>query len=110
MRRFLPLLASLMLAVMLWSGNAAQAAEAFGCVEASADAVGHFEGDSDEVPFDSEKGTVHHHGGCHGHHSAIADHGAAAPTGAASPAQMTVREPRFPRGTGPGMTLRPPIA
>jgi hypothetical protein len=110
MRRFLPLLAAMMLAVMLWSGNAAQAAEAFGCIEVGADAAGHFDGDSDQVPSDSEKGTMHHHGGCHGHHSALADDMLDAPSCISPPANPGAPAVRFPHGADPGMTLRPPIA
>lgn len=100
----------MMLAVMLWSGNAAQAAEAFGCIEVGASAAGHFEGDSDQVPSDSEKGTMHHHGGCHGHHSAIPDDLATAPPRVSPPADPRAPVVRFPLGADPGMTLRPPIA
>ena len=30
--------------------------------------AGHLDGDSDQVPADSETGYPHHHAGCHGHH------------------------------------------
>lgn len=110
MRRLLHLVAPLMLAVMLWTGAAAHAAEAVGCIEVTSQSAGHFEGDDDQVPADSGKAAPHHHGGCHGHHVGVA--GGAEPLVSAEESQ-----PQRGRGAcgvlpgaGPGQDLRPPIA
>lgn len=67
MRRILPLISALMLVLILWTGSAAHAAEAMECGEAAVEAMGHYEGDGDEVPADSDQGSPHHHSACHGH-------------------------------------------
>lgn len=42
--------------------------EAAGCLDTKvAYALGHFDGDGDQVPSDTTKGYPHHHGGCHDH-------------------------------------------
>ncbi len=110
MRQVLHLCGVLMLVVMLWTGVSAQAAEAYGCVEVSGEAAGHFDGDRDQIPSDSDKGTPNHHGGCHGHHVAVS-------IDDVSPAVLTVtarsrglaRE-RVTIGSDPAIGLRPPIA
>lgn len=71
MRRWLTMIASLMLAVMVWTGGVAHAAEAFTCAEVSATEAGHFNGDEDQTPSDSGKAVTHHHSGCHGHHNLV---------------------------------------
>lgn len=71
MRRWLTMIASLMLAVMVWTGGVAHAAEAFSCAEVSATESGHFDGDEDQTPSDSGKAVPHHHSGCHGHHNLV---------------------------------------
>lgn len=69
--RLFALLTCLVLALSLGLGSVAHAAEPIGCVETSASATaGHADGDSDQVPADSDKDYPHHHGGCHGHHVA----------------------------------------
>ena len=110
MRRLLPFLGALMVAMMLWTGSAANAAEILGCVEVAADAAGHFEGDQDQVPSDPDKGTPHHHGQCHGHcTSVIRDAGGTAfrleSAAAIGPGLQSATT-----GCDPGTTLRPPIA
>ena len=111
MRRLLPLLSALMLVLVLWSGTGAHAAEMMECNEvASSSDAGHFEGDGDQVPADSDKGTPHHHSACHGHCVAI-------PSGlGATTTYDEVREPLsmaahdLHLGAVPDLTLRPPIA
>ena len=110
MRGWLSLVCALMLAVMLWTGSVAHAAGAIGCVEVSADSVGHFEGDSDQVPADSGKGVPHHHGGCSGHCI-----GVPANAGTVEPAKAGADAPSLCTNFGlptrePDRTLRPPIA
>ena len=111
MRRWLHLIGSLMLVVMLWTGNVAHAAEAFGCVEVSAETLGHFDGDGDERPTDPDKGVPHHHGGgCHGHHNAVAGDDAD-PAVADRRAILLDRSPdTLLAGRAPPAALRPPIA
>lgn len=111
MRQWLRLVGSLMLLVMLWTGNAAHAAEAFGCVEVGAEAPGHFDGDGDQTPADPAKGAAHHHGGgCHGHHNATGAGGGAPPL-PDSAAALLDRGPDIRiAGRAPPTALRPPIA
>jgi hypothetical protein len=110
MRRFLPLVGTLMLVVMLWAGNGAHAAETILCVPASAEAPGHFEGDRDQLPSDSDRGAQHHHNGCHGHHIAVPAE--AAPDGLATGLSNSGRSrlATVTAGCDPGLALRPPIA
>lgn len=110
MRSLLTLVSALMLAVLAWTSMAAQAADALQCIEVGADSAGHFEGDRDQVPSDSDKGAPHHHGGCSGHHVGV-------PTTANSIPLSVVEESRPPlrRKFGlpslePDRALRPPIA
>lgn len=110
MRSRLRLVASLMLAVMLWTANAAHAAEAFGCVEVSAEAPGHFDGDRDQVSGDTDKAVPHHHAGCHGHHNATTADGEDSPATVSAPAPMDRSPDSRVSGRGPPAALRPPIA
>lgn len=110
MRRFAVLICALMAAVLLWTGTSARAAEIATCVEVSAEATGHFEGDSDQVPSDPDKGTPHHHGGCHGHHVTIPTEDRSGTSGAMLSNTLRIRLATFVAGCGPGIQLRPPIA
>ena len=71
MRRLLPLISAFMLVLVLWTGTSAHAAEAMDCAEVTTSEAGHFEGDGDEVPGDSDQATPHHHSACHGHCIAV---------------------------------------
>lgn len=110
MRRLLPFFSALMLVLVLWTGSAAHAAEAMDCGEVVASAAGHFEGDGDEVPADSDQGTSHHHNACHGHCVAVPsgaeprDH----QEGDAGPVNGATADLHL--GSGPGAAIRPPIA
>jgi len=110
MRRWLSMIASLMLAVMVWTGGVAHAAEALSCAEVSATESGHFNGDEDQTPSDSGKAVTHHHSGCHGHHNLVP---------AAFEAQSRTFDSYAPPGFDhdsalidrqPPTALRPPIA
>ncbi|GLR47643.1 hypothetical protein [Sphingomonas astaxanthinifaciens] len=110
MRRILPFLSALMLVLVLWTGSAAQAAEAIGCAEVAASAEGHFDGDGDQVPADGDKATPHHHGACHGHCVGVSlEEGQGI-----VPSDMTndkvAAAADFHGGNDPGISLRPPIA
>jgi len=71
MHRLTILFACLAVFLSLGMGAAAHAMEPIVCIDAnSAAEIGHADGDSDQVPADSDKGYPHHHGGCHGHHIA----------------------------------------
>lgn len=65
-RRLLPFLACLMLMLTTMSGMA-HAADVTGGSIAGVELSMHTDGDSDEVPADSDKGYPHHHTVCHGH-------------------------------------------
>ena len=109
MRRRLSMLATLLLAVMLWTGGTAHAVESIGCAEISGSESDH-SGDREKAPADSGKALTHHHGSCHGQHNLVApamDAGpcanpASAPTGLGSNDAVGDCEPPT--------VLRPPIA
>jgi len=70
----------------------------------------HFNGDSDEVPADSDKNYPHHHNMCHGHELAT-------PLKSCAVAIVPDRAPALTAGPGraltsasPARALRPPIA
>lgn len=99
-----------MLVVLLWTGSVAHAADRVDCIPTTIEAAGHFNGDGDEWPSESEKGAAHHHGGCSGHQFA-------APTEAATPVPTSReavlsdgREEFGLAGRVPDNQLRPPIA
>lgn len=110
MRRLLPFFCLLMMAMTAWSATAAQAAEAFECVEVTDSTAGHFEGDGDQVPADSDNQTTHHHAVCHGHCSAIADIAVAGARILSPPMRAPPFEAQWLSGADPGQHLRPPIA
>ena len=72
--------------------------------------LGHTQGDSDEVPADSDKGYPHHHVSCHGDHLATAFECDGTVLASARPGDMTLGTlPPLPsRATDPA--LRPPQA
>lgn len=70
MNRWTSLLSALLLVLMLWTGEAAHAAEQLECIPVSAEAADHFDGDSDQTSPDQEQGAAHHHSGCSGHQAA----------------------------------------
>lgn len=71
----------------------AHAMEPGTCLDArTAAQSGHFDGDSDQVPRDGDKGYPHHHGGGHSHYVATPNER----TVAAAP-DMTALAPRPPR-------------
>ena len=110
MRRLVFLVGTLMLVVMLWAGTMAHATEAMQCIEVSAEAFGHFEGDGDQVPGDPEKGVPHHHAGCHGHHVGVAAEAAAPKAAPVSSGSPGLSGEHLTSGCDPGTALRPPIA
>lgn len=70
-RHLFLLLISLLMAFSLVTAASAHVAEQVGCVETTSAGSEHFDGDSDEVPADTDTGYPHHHGGCHGHHVGV---------------------------------------
>ena len=110
MRRFLTMVGTLMLVVLVFTGTTAHAAEAFGCIEVRADSAGHFDGDRDEVPADADKGVAHHHGGCAGHCVAVPATFDAAHLAPGNEAPPAFRAKRVLPSLEPGRALRPPIA
>ena len=110
MPRWTALLGALMLVLMIWTGSAAHAAEQLDCLPVAAETLGHFDGDSDQVPADPDQGVAHHHAGCSGHqlagpassndlHSGLSSLHVPFPSLAADLAGRT-----------PDANLRPPIA
>ena len=108
MRRLLPLISCLMLALVLFSGTTAHAAEAAG--SGATEVLGHYDGDRDQVPADEHGSVPHHHGICHADHVGL-------PAGLASPgietaaeAALQIAPPTHHPSAEPGAALRPPIA
>lgn len=110
MRRFLPLLKMIMLAVLLWTGNVAHAEEVECSAPVAVDANHVDQNQQDEAPSDPGEPAQHQHTGCHGHHVANPSNGLA------EPAYLVSTQLKFgrvtPGGTGasPDSALRPPIA
>lgn len=109
MRRLVPLISCLMLALILFSGTAAHAVEAAGTATTS-QALAHFDGDGDQVPADEHGAVPHHHGICHGDHIGL-------PAGLAPPGVETIiasalrmASPAPHPSAELGAALRPPIA
>lgn len=68
MRRFLALVASLVLMVSIGAVSIAHAVEPVTLIgEHTAHLLGHEAGDGDEVPDDIDKSYPHHHSACHDH-------------------------------------------
>jgi len=108
-RRLLPLLACLMLMLTTMSGMA-HAADVAGGSITGVELSAHTDGDSDEVPSDSDKGYPHHHTVCHGH-----EVGKPMQAGAAwayiAPGMQAVASLIAPlNGTAGTVDLRPPQA
>ena len=110
MRRILPLLSAFMLVLMLWTGSAAHAAEAMECGSETSASAGHYEGDSDEVPADTDDPSPHHHGVCHGHCVGVPSGGEPIPAVVHAEAPTGSLQEDFHSGTPPDSALRPPIA
>lgn len=110
MRRFLPFISALMLVLVLWTGSAAHAAEAIDCGDVTISEIGHFEGDRDEVPADSDNATLHHHSACHGHCVATPSEDLPASQPRSAGTTLVEATADFCPGSAPGATLRPPIA
>ena len=109
MRGWLSYICALMLAVMLWTGSVAHAANAIGCVDVAASAIDSDGEDREQSPAGPDKARCHHQGGCHSHHVAIPSDGIldlssapeTSPVGAAPDSRVD--------GGEPGTALRPPI-
>jgi hypothetical protein len=108
MRRLLPLLASFMVVLIVWSGTSAHAAEPIAPV--TVEAGTHFDGDRDQVPADDHQPAPHHHGICHADHVGLP--AALAPAGgeAADKASFQSANALDSPSACPGAALRPPIA
>ena len=110
MPRWTALLGALMLVLMLWTGSAAHAVEQLDCVPVAADTIGHYDGDTDQVPADPDKGVAHHHAGCSGHQLAApasSDELQLSSSGREAPFAVSSADLA---GRTPDAQLRPPIA
>lgn len=110
MRRLLPLLSTLLLVLVLWTGTAAHAAEALDCSDVTVGSAGHYEGDGDEVPSDSDTATPHHHSVCHGHCMLMPLDGDSVAFDNENGSGMAAAPYDLSGGSGPDTALRPPIA
>jgi hypothetical protein len=110
MRRILPLISALMLVLILWTGSAAHAAEAMECGVTTVEAAGHYEGDGDEVPADSNQGSPHHHSACHGHCAALPGGAEGSSLHGGGSAILGMGAASAGHGTEPIAEIRPPIA
>lgn len=114
MRRFLPMLRVMFLAVLLWTGNVAHAAEDIECLTPpGAEAVHAGEADhgsasTDQTPGDS--GKAHQHQSCHGHHVANPAGDSSGPAVHAGAQLKTRVADPWLAGAAVDGALRPPIA
>lgn len=110
MIRWTSIIGALMLALAVWTGGTARAAEPYNCISATSEMACHFNGERDKVPFGQEQGVGHCHIGCSGYQlSAPADQG----TAGLEPSTLVIPAIRHEAGVpshGPGALLRPPIA
>lgn len=110
MRRAAQLLGILVLALMLWTGTSARAAEGYTPISVASETVGHFAGDRDEVPSDQHRGAPHHHSICGEYQVAAFEH---LSVGKIEPSKSALRLPLSHDsllGREPDGQLRPPIA
>jgi hypothetical protein len=107
MRRLLPMLRVMLLAVLLWTGGTAHATEAIDC-EAVAGACTGDVGGGDETPGETDRCPCHH-GGCHGHCATLAST-PPEPSHHAVGCQHAWTRALFDAGAGPDQVSRPPIA
>lgn len=110
MRSLKTFFGALMLVLMLWAGGVAHAAEMVECIPAASEAVGHYDGDGDQLPSDREQGVAHHHTGCSGHHLAAPAAVAEAPMSYSAAARGFPLNETGPPSRNPDNQLRPPIA
>ena len=110
MARSKSLLGILMLVLLLCTGGLANAAEPADCIPATVEVAGHFDGDDDQLPSDSEQGVAHHHSGCGGHQLAAADDQGSALVHHSSAIVPTLKRAANLQGHDPDGQLRPPIA
>ena len=110
MNRWVHLLGALMLVLMLWTAGPAHAADVIDAVPVAANALGHFEGDKDEVPSDEHKGVTHHHSACGEHQIASWSDVPGAAEIHFSAEQMVTQPESLPPNREPDAHLRPPIA
>lgn len=110
MRHWPSPLGVVMLVLMLWTGGMAHAAERFTCIPVSAEDTGHFDGDGDQVPSDSQEGVSHHHMGCSGHHVTAPDHAPEITFARSTEPLPLVRHGAGASSLEPDRQLRPPIA
>jgi hypothetical protein len=108
MRHLLPLIASFMVVLIVWSGSSAHAIEPIAPL--TAEAGSHFDGDHDQVPADDHQPVPHHHGICHadqiGLPAALAPADAEEAGETSFQAAISLDSPL----ACPGAALRPPIA
>ena len=110
MCRATQLLGFLVLALLLWTGATASAAEGYSPITVASETVGHFAGDKDEVPSDQHEGAPHHHSMCGEYQLAAWD---SAPAEAVQMSRPALRLPLIDDarlGREPDAQLRPPIA
>lgn len=108
MRRLLPIIACLMLALVLFSGTMAHASEAAGPGEISV--LAHFDGDGDQSPADEHGSVPHHHGVCHADHVGLAADLGAAGVMTDVGTRLPAAAPLLLPSASLGAALRPPIA
>ena len=110
MSRWFRLFGALMLVLMLWTAGPARAADIIDVVPVAAEAMGHFEGDKDEVPSDEHKGVAHHHSTCGEHQMAAWSDVPGAMAIHFSAEQIVTQPEGLPPNAEPDAQLRPPIA
>lgn len=110
MRRWVSMIGSMLLVLMLWTGATAHAAETTECSPATLESPIHLDSSKDSPSDERESRAVHVHFGCGGH--CLATRVEEAPDLAGSTAIVAVfgGQAFGLAGDGPALTLRPPIA
>ena len=103
-------LRAVMLALLLWTGGIAHAAERFDCIPTTAEAAGHYDGDGDEWPADGKQGVAHHHAGCSGHQLGTPSDTSEVVIGYSADRVPVAWREAGVRARSPDRLLRPPIA
>ena len=110
MRRAAQFFGILVLALLLWTGTTARAAEGYAPITVASETVGHFAGDKDEVPSDEHQGAPHHHSICGEYQLAAWDGASAGTIQLPRPALRRPSSHDALLGREPDGQLRPPIA
>lgn len=109
MARLTTTIMAVLLVLTMWAGVSAHAADRVDVVPAEA-ALGHFDGDSDQVPADEHEGVAHHHAPCGDQHAAAMNNDSLLQASDAAHARLAPERFSTVLSRVPDADLRPPIA